>query len=210
MDFLSVAIGALSVSLLGLGVSRSSYNLSKENEEAQKENLFVRCGYPKGKLQLVSTKGSNPIDAIVLGWQVRITNNSLAPVNLESTHIDISMPNGHDLLGEPSYSDMKYGADHLLSDEGIYLAPGQSTSIGFDQVFPISPGAAEVPGVRNARTVFEANQLLRSAHFRTNLFEARTSNPDVSGALWADDEGPVVEFTVGTSHGKTFSYRCGI
>jgi hypothetical protein len=45
------------------------------------------------------------------------------------------MVDGHDILGGESYSDARYGADHLLSEEGIYLAPGQSTSIGFDQAF---------------------------------------------------------------------------
>lgn len=204
---MTVAILALIVStFMGVrsyDVSENSLAISKEVEEAQKENLLVRCGSVKGTLQFVSTHGDGTIDAIVVGWRSRVTNNSLAPVNLKSTHIDISMPNGHDILGEPSYSNTKYGADHLLSDEGIYLAAGQNTSIGFDQAFPISPGAFEVAGVRDAPTVLQANEVLHNAHSRMNLFEIRES-----GALGADDEFPLVEFTVITSRGKTFSGSC--
>jgi hypothetical protein len=203
-----IATGALFISYLGYTVSRDSYSLSKENEEAQKENLLVRCGYARGKLQFIDTRSNGAIDAIVVGWRVQITDNSLAPVNVESTHIDISMVDGHDILGGTSYSEAKYGADHLLSDEGIYLAPGQSTSIGFDSAFPISPDAAAVDGVRDASTVFEANVVLLNAHFQMNLFGVKESDPRGSGGFESDKYEPFVQFTVKTSRGKTFTNSC--
>jgi hypothetical protein len=77
------------------------------------------------------------------------------------------------------------------------------------QAFPISPAAAAVDGVRNAPTVFEANEVLHNAHFPMNLFGAKGFNPDVSGALGADNnEAPFVELTVATSRRKTFSNSC--
>jgi hypothetical protein len=207
-----VAVGGLCVSVLGYGVSRDSLKVSQESLDLSKatqdknhENLLGICKR-KGKLQFVSTRNNCTIDAIVVGWRALVMSNSDSPVNLQPAYLIVSGTWDRPEIPRMSYSNAKYGADHLLSDEGVSLGSRGSTTIGFDQQIPISPGAVVVKGVTHATTVARANKILWDAHFPTNLFGVTGSDP--AGDAGFDDEEPIVSLNVKTSRGESFGGLC--
>jgi hypothetical protein len=174
---------ALAVSIFSCSISKDSYSVSREAEDAQKENVLIVCvnalPYPK----FISTTIRNTLDSLKAGWTARITNNSRSAVNIGSLFVDITKTKpdspGSRTNVSVSYSADKYGAQYSLNDAAIYIEPEKSITVGFDEAISVSP--SEVEG-----------------------YDSPMAGDPLEPLALA-----VITLTAETSRGKRFSARCG-
>jgi hypothetical protein len=102
----------------------------------------------------------------------------------------------------------KGGADHLIYDHNFSLEPAKSTTVRFIGDLPISAKAAVVPGVARAKSLTDANRLLRPAGI--DLFgNARKKDGSLPSPSDQGVRYPTITFRVETSHDNSFDTQCG-
>jgi len=60
-----------------------SFKLSEQTEQAQQENISIKCERVGDKIKFLRIEGKDAPYAIETVWLSRITNNSRAPVNID-------------------------------------------------------------------------------------------------------------------------------
>jgi hypothetical protein len=150
---------------MALIVSVLSFLVSKQTEDAQKEDVSVSCD-PADDIEVTWSTDSlekQPLEKkyyIIVAWTARITNNSRTPVNI--SYIDVTRD--IDANSYQEFTDVaknKRGAEHLVRDRDISVEPLKSTTVRFTADVPISPKAAVLPGIERAKDLYAANELLR-------------------------------------------------
>jgi hypothetical protein len=200
--------GALILSYFGYQVSRGA-------EDAQKENLLVRCNLIDQKLEFIGEGDTKIPAAVRFAWKVNIYNNGRGPASYDNVSINIANPDTHGwgnvIQSSAAYSPEKFGAEHSLVDRNVFLEAGKGTTVGFDRAIRLNPDGVPVSMVTSTKELAALNAVLSHSKVIADTLSKFTNDgikEDRRKSVDGTEPNPVITVTVQTGRENRFTDYC--